>query len=184
MDGNGNVLAGVMHDGAGNVIFDGVNQMAYDAENKLCAVYNTMSGGAITQYLYNAEGQRVAKGHPTDGSMTLACATDMTNFTPTATYVLGQAGEQLTELNGQGTWQHTNVFAGGQLLATYDSTGVHFPFTDPLGTKRIQASASGAVELTCYSLPFGDGPPCMIPQEPQHPQTKPQNIDSPAKNVT
>ena len=29
------------------------------------------------------------------------------------------SGEQLTETDGSGNWLHTNVFAAGQLLATY-----------------------------------------------------------------
>ena len=61
------------------------------------------------------------------------------------------------ELDGWGDWLHTDVWAGGRLLATYDGFGIHFPLTDPLGTKRIQANAYGAVDETCFSLPYGDG---------------------------
>lgn len=147
------------YDAVGNLIFDGINTIAYDAENRVCAVYNTLGGG-LTQYIYNAEGQRVAKGHPTTGN-TLACPTDMGNFTATATYVLGLAGEQVTELavsNGTSTWMHSNVYAGGgQLLATYDQQGLHFNLSDPLGTKRVQVSGDGYVEASWSSLPFGDG---------------------------
>jgi RHS repeat-associated protein len=80
----------------------------------------------------------------------------------TEKYVLGQSGEQVTQLDGLDHWQHTNVYADGQLLATYDQEGtqqpLHFNIADPLGTKRVQAAASGAVELTCVNLPFGDFP--------------------------
>ena len=51
-------------------------------------------------------------------------------FTLTNSYALGLAGEQVTETGGDGQWLHTNVFVGGQLLATYDDAGVHFHITD------------------------------------------------------
>ncbi len=49
------------------------------------------------------------------------------------------------------------VYANGELLATYDNLGLHFAFNDWLGTKRVQASPAGAVELNCWNLPFNDG---------------------------
>jgi RHS repeat-associated protein len=66
---------------------------------------------------------------------------------------------------------HTNAYAGGKLLATYDfiNGGLHFVLTDPLGTKRVQISATGTAELNCQSLPFGNdlGNPrvtdCVVP---------------------
>lgn len=45
-------------------------------------------------------------------------------------------------------------------LATYDTRGQHFEFTDWLGTKRAQATAAGVLEEQCQSLPFGDGLNC------------------------
>jgi RHS repeat-associated protein len=145
------------YDAAGNVIFDGNNQIAYDAENRICAVLN--SNSTLTQYLYNAEGQRVAKGHSASGS-TLACPV-YGDFIADEKYILGQGGEQVTQLNGSDQWQHSNVWANGQLLATYDPQGLHFNITDPLGTKRVQTDANGTVERNCVSLPFGDGLSCF-----------------------
>ncbi len=84
----------------------------------------------------------------------------MSNFAVTATYVLGPSGEQMTEFDSSGAWQHTNVFNGGQLLATYDTRGLHFPQTDPLGIVRVQVSDTGTPEKTCASLPLGDGQTC------------------------
>jgi len=151
------------YDGSGNMTFDGTNQYLYDAESLVCAVLNTNTG-QITQYLYDAEGHRVAKGHPATSSSTLYCPTGRADFTPDETYIVGQNSEQVSELDGNGAWKHTNVYAAGQLIATYDQEGsqqlLHFNVTDPLGTKRIQTTASGAVELTCLSLPFGDGLTC------------------------
>ncbi len=48
------------YDTTGNLRFDGINQMAYDAEDRVCAAYNTVIG-TVTQYIYDAEGNRVAK---------------------------------------------------------------------------------------------------------------------------
>jgi RHS repeat-associated protein len=81
-----------------------------------------------------------------------------TDFVPTETYVLGQSGEQVTQLDGSGNWQHTNLDAAGQLLATYDTTGL-----GPLGNRRVQVSSAGSVELSCSNLPFGDNLSCEGP---------------------
>jgi RHS repeat-associated protein len=77
-------------------------------------------------------------------------------------YVVGPGGEQLTEVGAStSTWNHTNVYAGGKLIGTYDgnvgSPALHFHFDDPLGTRRAQASSSGVLEAVYQSLPFGDG---------------------------
>ena len=63
----------------------------------------------------------------------------------------------MTDLDGTGTYKHTNIFAGGQLLATYDTAGLHFPLSDTLGTVRVQASGLGVAEESFSSLPYGDG---------------------------
>ncbi|MGH9596299.1 MAG: RHS repeat-associated core domain-containing protein, partial [Edaphobacter sp.] len=150
------------YDAAGNLIFDGINAMAYDAENRVCASANSLTG-TITQYIYDAEGRRVAKVNASSmNGGSLSCA--MSPAGPVeATYILGPSGEQMTELDQAGNWKHTNIFAGGTLLATYDTAGLHFPLTDALGTKRVQVSGTGNVELSCTSLPFGDGLSCSGP---------------------
>src|ERR1039457_7390667 len=81
-------------------------------------------------------------------------------FRPMSDFVLGPSGEQAAELdenpNGKMAWQHSNAWAGGQLIATYDPDGVHFYANDWLGTRRVQTDYAGVVEQTCASLPFGD----------------------------
>jgi len=78
--------------------------------------------------------------------------------------VLGLSGEQVTEMgmdaSGIMAWQHTNVYALGQLIATYDNDGLHFHLNDPLGTRRAQTDYAGVLEQTCASLPFGDALNC------------------------
>jgi YD repeat-containing protein len=49
-----------LYDAAGDVVNDGQNQYLYDAEGRLCAVGNGYGG---TGYLYDAAGNRVAKGY-------------------------------------------------------------------------------------------------------------------------
>jgi len=148
------------YDAVGNLRFDGRNAIAYDAENRVCAVRNI--NGTVTQYLYNAEGQRVAKGNSASGSG-LVCPA-FGDFVPTEKYILGLSGEQITELrpqpDGSDVWQHTNVYANGELIATYDqedSQLLHFHASDPLGSRRVQTSGSGVVELSFSNLPYGDG---------------------------
>lgn len=78
-------------------------------------------------------------------------------------YLLGLGGEQVSVLDGGGNWKRTNVYAAGRLIATYNSTGTHFPLLDWQGTKRVEATAgpSGvAVTEQCQSLPYGDGLDC------------------------
>jgi RHS repeat-associated protein len=111
-------------------------------------------------YIYDAEGRRVAK---------LGAG-----GTVTASYVLGLGGEQLSELNGAGQWVHSNVFAGGKLLATYagpgdtSALGYHYHLTDWLGTQRMQANVNGNEEERCYSYPFGDGLNCTGSDATEH----------------
>jgi hypothetical protein len=66
-------------------------------------------------------------------------------------------------------WSHTNVWAGGQLLATYSAIldannqpdgALHFYLNDRLGTRRVQTDYAGVLEQTCSSLPFGDSLNC------------------------
>ncbi|MBT9331498.1 RHS repeat-associated core domain-containing protein [Paracidobacterium acidisoli] len=152
------------YDAAGDMQGDGENQYLYDGEGRVCAVAApSISGGTSwTGYLYDADGNRVAKGTITQWSCNMAT----NGFTLTASYVLDQSGNQMTEQDGQGNWVHTNVYANGSLIATYNNQGLHFRLTDWLGTLRAQTSADGILEETCASLPFGDtSTPCVSATE-------------------
>ncbi len=156
------------YDGAGNMLSDGANTYLYDAEGRVCAVLNKAmpSMPLMTGYLYDAEGNRVAKGTIT----TMSCDPTTNGFQFTENYVLGPSGEELTMLDGTNTWLRTNVYVGGRLMATYDQAGLHFHLTGPLGTRRVQLSGNltssdqtlplGQAELDCQSLPFGDQQSC------------------------
>ncbi len=135
----------------GDVKQDLQNTYLYDAEGRVCAVDSTLGG--VTLYLYNANGTRVAKG-----SGSFSCNPSANGFTVTHWYILDLAGRQMTEYDGSGNWLHSNVFANGQLLATYSSSGtaLSFALNDWLGTKRVQAKADGEFDMSFVSLPYGD----------------------------
>jgi RHS repeat-associated protein len=160
-----------------NLDYDGINQYLYDGEGRICAVASTpiLNMTTMSGCLCNADrtpsrrplappqvadGTRVAKGRITAWS----CDPGVNGFQTTSDYILGPGGEQVTEMgmdaNSSMAWQHTNVWAGGKLLATYDMTGLHFYFDDPLGTRRVQTDYAGVIERTCASLPYGDGETC------------------------
>lgn len=130
----------------------GIDRYLYDGDGRVCAIE---SQTALIGYLYDADGTRVAKGRLSAWS----CDPSVNGFAVTTDYVLGMGGEQLTEMRG-GVWQHTNVFAGGKLLGTYDQQGLHFYLDDPLGTRRVQTDYAGNLQQTCASLPFGDQLSC------------------------
>jgi RHS repeat-associated protein len=123
-------------------------------------------------YLYDADGTRVAKGTLTRFSCDFNSGHTSTynGFQTLDDYVLDPSGGQFTELdmgaNNTMVHQHTNVWAGGKLLATYDPNGLHFYFDDPLGTRRMQTDAYGVVEQACNSLPFGNGLTCLPNSSP------------------
>ena len=146
----------------GYITNDTINTYIYDGEGRICAVMNEAvpSMPTMTQYIYDAEGVRVAKGAITNWSA--GCDTTKNGFTATNAYVFGLSKEQLTETDGNGNWMHTNVYGAGMLLATYDTapTGdpaLHFQIEDWLGTRRVQTDISGNPEETFTSQPFGDG---------------------------
>ncbi len=78
-------------------------------------------------------------------------------------YITNQSGEVVTKTTmdeGVMTWDYTNVYADGQLFATYDAQGLHFQLNDWLGTRRVTTDYAGVVEETCASLPYGSGLSC------------------------
>ena len=152
------------YDAAGNLIDDGIFQYQYDAESRLCAVRKGVTG-TMTGYLYDAEGNRVAKGSitPTDPlDRNTWCNLATNGFTPATHDIFGPGGGKLVELDGNDAWLRTNVYANGELVATYDPPtsanplGLHYHFSDWLGTRRLQTDTYGDPEETCMGNPFGE----------------------------
>ena len=166
--------SGYTYDYSGNVTEDPSNQYGYDGEGRLCTVYNKTLK-SYTGYAYDGLGNRVAKG---GGMNSLSCDN---SFTPTSSFIVGSNGEQLDEMNGTGA-VFSNVFANGQLLATYQFPTANWTFAlnDWLGTKRVVANANGTQAETCTGLPFGDSPPCNGTGDPspQHFTGKERDIES------
>jgi RHS repeat-associated protein len=172
-----NQIADGLHayDASGDIIADATtgNQYLYDAEGRICAESSTPVPGftSMTGYVYDAEGNRVAKGTITSWSCDPSSNGLMTAGNETD-YILGPGGEQVTELaqdaNGSMNWQRTYVYAGGALIATYDPTPdspnqplPSFRLTDWLGTMRVTTDSAGVAQSTCTGLPFGDGQTCQ-----------------------
>lgn len=199
------------YDAAGDVTVDATtgNQYLYDAEGRVCAVYNGAVAGMslVTGYLYDADGTRVAKGNiPGVSSLytlvngvlqpTIGCdPSSWTGFQFTENYALGPSDEELTMLDGSNNWKRTNVYVGSKLIGTYDlasnSSGqsipaLHFHLEDALGTRRMQVSGMlaslGQPETDIQSLPFGDGLTTFPISMPPPPPTTPPRSISPAKN--
>jgi hypothetical protein len=152
------------YDGAGNMTNDLQNAYLYDADGHVCAVQQPTAygiAGPLIGYLYDAEGHRVAKGSLTSFS----CDLSANGFQATNVYIIGPDGQEMTEVDGAGNWVHTNVSAGGGMIATYknDGLGVHFQLSDWVGTRRVQTDYLGQVEDQCQSQPFGDGLICSGP---------------------
>jgi RHS repeat-associated protein len=150
----------VQYDSSGDVMQDNQNQYLYDGEGRLCAVKNLIFG-AMTGYVYGADGTRVSTGTiSTWGS----CDPAANGYQATKDSILGPAGGQLTETgidaSGKVVWANTNVWAGGQLIATYDPNGLHFYLSDWNGSRRVQTDYAGVVERSCTNLPYGNGLSC------------------------
>jgi len=140
----------IAYDAAGNVTNDGVNTYTYDAEGRVCAL-NGPQG--MIGYQYDASGSRVGKGTVTNWQ---SCDITANGYIPTTDFVLDQGGGQMTELaiyttNAGTRYQHvhSNVSAGGALIASFDSLyNPHFYLTDALGSRRVQTAAAGIPEQT------------------------------------
>jgi RHS repeat-associated protein len=152
-------------DQAGNITSDGIHQYAYDSEGRVCAVsYFNTGESAFMAYVYDAEGRRVAKGS-TNG---LNCNMAANDFTLMEQSILGLSGESVSQLDGSGNFLRSNVYANGQLLATYNNNSAYFSFGDWLGSKRVVANPTGTVAEMCMNLPFGDDLICSANDPSQH----------------
>jgi RHS repeat-associated protein len=164
-----------VYDASGDFTMDTTtgNQYLYDGEGRICAVKSEPVPGTYTMvgYVYDAGGNRVAKGTITQWSCDPSVNGFMTANGNETDYILGPGGEQVTEMsmdaNGTMNWQRTYVYAGGTIIATYDPNPDNssqplpsFRLTDWLGTMRATTDAYGVAQGTCTGLPYGDGVTC------------------------
>ncbi|MGB0064807.1 MAG: RHS repeat-associated core domain-containing protein, partial [Terracidiphilus sp.] len=197
------------YDAAGDVTMDETkgNQYLYDAEGRICASLSQAVDGTtvMTGYVYNADGNRVAKGTITSWTCDPS-SNGLTASKNETDYILGPGGQQVTEVaqnaNGTMNWQRTYVSAGTALIATYESVPnplyiaaqynpanptvdpptialPSFRLTDWLGTMRATTDSSGVLQGTCTGLPYGDGVACSgdIP-DPHHFTGKERDAES------
>ncbi len=130
-------LGTVQYDSSGDVTQDNQNQYLYNGDGQLCAVKNLMFG-TMNGYVYGADGTRVSTGTiSTWGS----CDPVANGYVAIKDSIAGPTGGQLTEAgvdsNGNVVWAHTNVWVGGQLLAT------------TIPTVSISISAIGQARAAC-----------------------------------
>src|SRR5664279_1522272 len=152
---------GWSYDEAGDVADDGINRYLYDGEGRLCAVNPYLNHGPMTEYIYDAQGDRISKGTITSFS----CDQTANGFVVNANYVHGMSGEQLGEYDASGNPLHSNIYFEGKLLATYAANQWTYTFTDWLGTKRLVVNDGGTTGICPYiSLPYGDGNYASCPQ--------------------
>ena len=120
------------------------NQYVYDGDGHVCAVKGYAVDGMawMVGYVYDGEGRRVAKGT----IASLSCDPSTNGFAPINDEVLGQQGEQVTELgldvNGMMAWQHTSVYANGAQIAAYDADGLHFLLSQCSRSEALEARAA------------------------------------------
>ncbi len=135
---------GAEPDLAGDATNDGNCGYTWDAEGHMSSA---TCSGATTTYVYDAQGQRVAK--EVGGAVTEA---DVYN---TAGQVVSRYGPYPAE-----TWLGDDVWVGGAHLAIYANGQTYFPLTDQVGTERARFASTGGIAESCVSLPFGDGLQC------------------------
>jgi RHS repeat-associated protein len=149
-----------MYDAAGDLIDDGAYYYVYDAIGRLCASQPHLAGaGAVTGYLYDAEGYRAAKGIltiPPGAATACPSAFPASAFQPTNVYVKGPDGHTMAEFDGQQQLIRSYLYEGSRLIASEDSTGIHYQLNDWLGNRRLQTDEDGQPEGSFANLPYGE----------------------------
>ena len=131
------------YDAAGNMLdqvpcgYSQVHEFAYDAEGKLIS-----SGFGSTSYIYDADGNRVAK---------------QSFGTNTNIYFYDVAGHMTVETDGSGGLRREELFAGDRHLATIQNNKIIYAHANWLGTESARSDSSGNLCETLAGLPFGDG---------------------------
>ena len=107
-----------------------------------------VGGSSVYQYIYDPEGARIGK---TIVNVVPATGASCSAYNPSAVvpgtstpwfnlqerYLVDSGGNQATELSETSgeAWTHSNVWAGGKHVASYDLKGLHFNIADPLGDR-------------------------------------------------
>lgn len=127
------------YDKNGNMTKDGMNILAYDAENRMVSA----TGKA---YAYDGAGLRVSK-----------CALDCQNPTSWTDYIF-QGRQVIAEYeNGAAVGSPTReyVYSGGALVATHEGAGLRYHFHDHLSV-RVTSDSLGGSRAEQGHYPFGE----------------------------
>ena len=139
---------------------DNQNVYLYNGAGQVCAVRSLLSGTMIG-YVYGADGTRVSEGTITTWG---SCDPSENGYHAVKDSIQSPTGGELTEtgVDGNGTvvWAHTNVWANGELIASYDPNGLHFLLHDWTESRRVTTNYQGTVEQTCTNLPYGSAESC------------------------
>jgi len=124
---------GFSYDASGNLVADGRNNYAFNAESQIKSV----SGLAGVTYTYDGDGHRVEKSN---GKL----------------YWFGTGSDPLMETDLSGNLTYEYIFFGGKRIARRDSSGnVVYYAADHLGTSRVVTSSTGAILDQSDFYPFG-----------------------------
>jgi RHS repeat-associated protein len=147
--GTNNQLSGFGYDVAGNMMSNPAIGAAYvyDAENRL--IWTNSNPGY--RYLYDGNGERVEKC--VAATATTACPPSGASGT---LYWKGAGSDALSETDLSGNVLATYIFFNGQRIARNDSNGLHYYFSDHLGTHGVVENATGSLcEQDIDYYPFG-----------------------------
>jgi len=133
-----NRITGWSYDSSGNLLNDGVNSYAYDAEGRIKTV------NSATAYTYDGGGQRIRK-----------LVGENTRF------VYGIGGELVAEFDGtNGSLKKEYVYGGGTVATieptSLNSNGTRYSTSDNLGSPRVITNSSGSVVSRHDYMPFGE----------------------------
>lgn len=131
VDGNNHLTtSGFTYDSSGNVLTDGVNTYAWNAESE------TKTAQGVT-YTYDGLGNRVEKSNGT-------------------LYWYGPGGEVLDETNLTGSLTNEYVFFAGKRVARRDASGnIYYYAEDFIGSSRVITQSNGTLCSDADFLPFG-----------------------------
>ena len=130
----------------GNLVYDPQSSITYtyDDENRVTTA--TRSGSTLGQYTYDAYGRRVRK----------------VSATGTDEFVWDASGNQIGDMQPNGTFNRIELYAAGLHIGTYDNVPGQtvFSHADWLGTERVRSLYSGSSYEACTNNPFGDSQIC------------------------
>jgi RHS repeat-associated protein len=144
------------YDSSGNMTDDGINTLAYDAENDVTSASNGSSAGA---YIYDGKSHRVQKCLPSCGGSN-----------PNTVYIFWRSKVIAEYDNGAaaGSPSREYIYSGATLLAKIDSSGTKYYQQDHLSNRLITDSSGNTVGQQGH-FPYGEQ---WYPVPPASPTTK------------